>query len=74
MCYVLHGFLVVFHLALMVVFANHTEHHVVIPLDSTGITTILSASLQLSYTVCSSKLDLHQSDIRFSYILQFLFS
>lgn len=53
LCYLLHGILIGIHIALIAVFFKHTEHHIIIPLDSTGISTALKALLQLFYTVCS---------------------
>ncbi|KAF8552335.1 hypothetical protein OG21DRAFT_151999 [Imleria badia] len=55
-CYLLHGVLVTAHIALIAVFFKHTEHHIIIPLDSTGISTALKALLQIFYTLYTAVL------------------
>ncbi|KAF8136907.1 hypothetical protein EV363DRAFT_1155909 [Boletus edulis] len=44
------------HIALISVFVHHTEHHIIIPLESTGITIACKAALQLFYTLYTAML------------------
>ncbi|KAF8434493.1 hypothetical protein L210DRAFT_3506559 [Boletus edulis BED1] len=39
------------HIALISIFVHHTEHHIIIPLESMGITIACKAALQLFYTL-----------------------